>query len=162
MGVKKIMYVMGNYPKCYNQVNAREYPSVIKDPRVFYVADNKMFRQASIIKTKSYEKDIEEIDKMISELEELNELQKLPFEEQVKRLEESEEDEKDLDSDELLRKRRLEEDEPDSKTQESKYSVLSYHVGSVESGDKFMQKLKGNYKIFEQGDKLMQSIGVNN
>lgn len=109
---------------------------------------------------KSYEKDIEEIDKMIAELEELEELQTLPLEEQVKRLEESEEDEHDLDSTELLRKRRLEEDEPDSQsTQESKYSVLAYHTGSV-SGDKLMQKLKGNYKISENGDKLMKRLGA--
>jgi len=128
------------------------------------------FRQGAITKIKStnnkiinsrslesFEKNIEDIDKMIFELEELNELQKLPFDEQVKRLEEAEEDEKDLDSDELLQKRRLEE----SKTHESKYSVLDYHIGSV-SGDKLMQKLKGNYKISESGDKLMQKLGATN
>jgi len=101
------------------------------------------------------EKNIEDIDKIIAELEELEELRHLPFEEQVKRLEEAEENEQDLDSDELLKKRRLEE----SKTHESKYSVLDYHIGSV-SGDKLMQKIKGNYKISEDGDKLMKNLGA--
>lgn len=111
--------------------------------------------KAKTVNPKSYEKDIEEIEKIIAELEELEELRKLPHEEQVKRLEEAEEDEEDLDGDELLKKRRLEE----SKTHESKYSVLDYHVGSV-SGDKLMQKLKGNYKISENGDKLMKRLGA--
>ena len=121
----------------------------------------KSTNKAKFVCSKSYEKSIEDIDKVIAELEELEELRKLPFEEQVKRLEEAEEDEHDLDGDELLKKRRLEEDEPDSKTHESKYSVLSYHTGSV-SGDKLMQKLKGNYKISENGDKLMTDLGADN
>jgi len=116
--------------------------------------------KAKIVNSKSYEKSIEEIDKMLAELDELRELSKLPHDEQVKRLEEAEEEEDDLDSSELLRKRRLEEDEPDNQsTQESKYSVLDYHVGSV-SGDQFLSKLKGNYKISQNGDKLMQKLGA--
>jgi len=125
----------------------------------------KQFRQGSIIKPKLAQsvipkfnaKAIEEIDNIIAELEELQVLRKLPLDEQFNKLDEAEEDEKDLDSDELLQKRRLEE----SKTHESKYSVLEYNQASV-SGDKLMQKLKGNYKISEQGDNLMKNLGVSN
>jgi len=128
------------------------------------------FRQGTIIKPKStnktnsesYEKSIEDIEKVIADLLELQELRKLPFEEQVRLLEEAEEDEEDLDGDELLKKRRLETFEPeDDELKASRYSVLSYHIGSV-SGDKLMQKLKGNYKISENGDKLMQKLGADN
>jgi len=122
------------------------------------------FRQGSIINKKSVktihpisEDEIKQIDQMIAELEEIRELRRLPLEEQFEKLDMTEEDEKDLDSDELLRKRRLEE----SKTRKSKYSVLEYSQASV-SGDKLMKKLRGNYKISEQGDNLMQNLGVRN
>jgi len=170
------MYVQGNYPYCYNQVNCREYPSVLNDPSVFYVEDNKMFRQGAITNKKSQtvqplsEDEIKQIDQMIAELQELRELRKLPLEEQFEKLdmtEEADQDEKDLDSTELLRKRRLEEDEPDPEDEDnisqnkSKYSVLKYNQASI-SGDKLMQKLRGNYKISELGDNLMKNLGVTN
>jgi len=165
------MYVQGNYPYCYNQVNCREYPSVKNDPSVYYVEDNKMFRQGSIISKKSVktiqplsEDEKEQIDQMIAELEEIRVLRRLPLEQQFDKLDEAEEDEKDLDSTELLRKRRLEKDKtPDDndhiEQSKSKYSVLDYHIGSV-SGDKLLSKLKGNYKISEDGDQLMKNLGV--
>jgi len=121
------------------------------------------FRQGSIINKKSVktvqplsENEIEQIDQMIAELEELRVLRRLPLEQQFEKLDMTE-DEKDLDSDELLRKRRLEE----SKTRKSKYSVLEYNQASV-SGDKLIQKIKGNYKISECGDSLMKNLGVTN
>jgi len=122
------------------------------------------FRQGSIINKKSVktiqplsENEIEQIDQMIAELEELRVLRRLPLEQQFEKLDMTEEDEKDLEPDELLRKRRLEE----SKTRKSKYSVLEYNQASV-SGDKLMQKIRGNYKISEQGDNLMKNLGVTN
>jgi len=162
------MYVQGNYPHCYNQVNCREYPSVLNDPSVFYVEDNKMFRHGAITNKKSQtiqplsEDEKEQIDQMIAELEELRILRRLPLEQQFDKLDEAEQDEKDLDPTELLRKRRLEKDKtPDDNDhiEQSKYSVLDYHIGSV-SDDKFMQKLKGNYKIIESGDQLMKNLGA--
>ena len=160
------MYVQGNYPYCYNQVNCREYPSVLNDPSVYYVEDNKMFRQVSITNKKSKtiqplsEDEIKQVDQMILELEELRQLRKLPLEEQFDKLDMTEEDEKDFDSRELLRKRRLEPFEPVKEERAKKHSVLEYNTGSIESDDKFMQKLKGNYKIAEHGDNILKSIGV--
>ena len=78
--------------------------------------------------------------------EEKNELER-------RRLEETDaEPEKDIDPVEELEKHRI---------KDSKYSVLAYHVGSV-SGDQFMQKLSGNFKVSEEGDSLMKSLGVSN
>jgi len=160
------MYVQGNYPYCFNQVNCREYPSVKNDPSVFYVKDNSMIRQATIIKSsKSSLIAIKEIDKIIAEIEEIEKLRHLPIEEQFDRLDEAEQDEKDLDGDELLRKRRLEKDKtPDDndhiEQNKSRYSVLEYNQASVD--DNFMKKLNGNYKISECGDSLMKNLGATN
>jgi len=182
------MYVQGNYPYCYNQVNCREYPSVKNDPSVYYVEDNKMFRQASIIKAKSYEKHILEIDKIIVEIEELEKLQMLPHEEQVKRLEEAEEDEEDFDSDELLKKRRLETFEPQDDPDDAKlgaeiesekhsqyqgtYHALEYKTASLENfykkidsrvsteGDSFMRCiLEGHKDLSSDKDRFLTEIG---
>jgi len=122
------------------------------------------FRQGAITKIKSTNskiinsrsqkfnaKALAEIDNIIAELEELQVLRRLPQDEQLNKLDEAEEDEKDLEPDEILRKRRLE-------NESSGYSVLKYNQGSVD--DNFMQKLKGNYKISEQGDSLMKNLGV--
>ncbi len=89
------------------------------------------------------------------------------------RRKEDSEDEDDLDSDELLRKRRLENDDDDENDidnaklraelqsmQDSKYSVLSYHVGAIESGDGFLKKLQGNYKESIAGDSFLEALGA--
>jgi len=146
-----------------------------------------MFRQASIIKSKSYQNDIIEIQKMIVELQELKELQKLPHEEQVKRLEEAEDDE-DLDSDELLKKRRLETFEPQDDPDDAKlgaeiesekhsqyqgtYHALEYKTASLENfykkidsrvsteGDSFMRCiLEGHKDLSSDKDRFLTEIG---
>jgi len=123
-------------------------------------------KKEEIVKAKDYSQSIQAIDQMIAELEELRVLRRLPLEQQFDKLDEAEEDEHDLDSDELLKKRRLEKDKtPDDndhiEQSKSRYSVLEYHQGSI-SGDKFMQKLKGNYQFSEDGDQLMKNLGVTN
>jgi len=160
---------MGNYPKCYNQVNDREYPSVLKDPRVFWVA-NRTFRQASV-KTRSANDN--EMDLIRREIEIIKKIRDLPIDDQGKMFAELEELEMLRGNEDILKERRKEENQDSTEDEDedvlekrriedaSKYSVLSYHVGSV-SGDKLMKKLRGNYQISEDGDDLMKNLGVTN
>jgi len=93
-----------------------------------------LFRQADIIKLKNTqaelpkfnEKDIEDIKKMIGELEELKMLRKLPLDEQFDKLEQTEEKEK-------------EEEEPD--IDDIFMQKLEGNYKKSTHGDKLMQKL---------------------
>jgi len=183
------MYVMGNYPKCYNQVNAREYPSVLKDSRVFWVG-NRIIRQASVTRSadpEETEKRIKELEKIIADVEEIKDLLKLSPEEQLKILEDAEEDEDDLDSHNLLLKRRLEKDEVDepedalmaSERESAKYAgtyhALEYKTASLENfykkidsrvsteGDSFMRCiLEGHKDLSSDKDRFLTDIGCGN
>jgi len=114
-------------------------------------------RIADILKTTDDPEKKKELNKALDELDRLEE-DKLKLREEAnteleeRRKEENQDTTEDEDED-VLEKRRIENS--------SKYSVLSYHVGSV-SGDKLLSKLKGNYKECENGDSLLQAIGASN
>jgi len=181
------MYVMGNYPLCYVQVHESN-KELLSDPRVYEV-NPRTFRHASKTKTAN-----REINLLRRELTVLKAITKLPEDEQLDALIELEElegteleerrkeENEDLTPDKdpnVLKKRRLEDDRkrefPDPEDaklkaelesmNQSKYSVLSYKVGSLqyedtEDGDKFMRQIIGGHKEIENGDKLMQDIGA--
>ena len=173
---------MGNYPKCYTQIDENLNPDLILDPRVYKVND-RFFRTASITKTPG--KSVREIQLLRKELAVLHAIAKLPTklqsgaldeleeltELEERRKEENEDSMPDIDPD-VLKKRRLEEDrkrefpDPDdakhkaelesmNQTQYSgKRSILEYKTASLDS---YFKKL--NYRIAEPGDKFLMELG---
>jgi len=159
------MYVMGNYPKCYVQINESN-TELICDPRVYEV-NPRFFKTAS----KTASKPNNELKLLRLELAVLHAIAKLPFKLQSGALAELEDidetkdkgrlepvndqpDEIEEGIEEKKKKRMLDdfknqfEDPDDAKyraekesMEQSKYSVLSYNVGSIEKGDKFLMEL---------------------
>ena len=175
---------MGNYPKCYTQINENRNLGILNDPRVFQVAP-KLFRQASKTKGRvssmnedERKKSIKELEQLLEEvkelekivklpeieqgdaLDELDELNKLSPEEQLKRLE-AEENEDDLDSDELLRKRRLENDDPDALKRNR--DVENAKLAAMQQADKDVRYSVLSYLVAStgvSGDSFMKKLGV--
>ena len=136
-----------------------------------------LFRQGAIIKPKSesIEKSANdnEMDLIRREIEIIKKIRDLPIDDQEKMFADLEELEILRGNKDMLKERRLEDNQDSTEDEDedvlkkrriedaSRYSVLSYHVGSI-SGDKFMQKLKGNYKQCVNGDSILQAIGASN
>lgn len=180
------MYVMGNYPKCYVQVDESN-TQLICDPRVYKVND-RFFRTASITKTPG--KSVREIQLLRKELAVLHAIAKLPTklqsgaldeleelkdaedtELEERRKEENEDSTPDIDPD-VLKKRRLEEDrkrefpDPDDAKLKAELESMNQTQYSgkrsileykTASLDSYFKKL--NYRIAEPGDKFLMELG---
>jgi len=75
-------------------------------------------------------------------------------------------EQEDLDGIEPHKKHRLEEDpnitnELETDKLKARYSVLEYHVASIQNDDSFMEKIVEGHTIKENGDSLMEKIGAN-
>jgi len=146
---------MGNYPHCYQEINLNKDPSLANDPRVYRVASTKnRFTKINTLLNKA---------KLATDDDELEEL--LALEEDLEKLKEEfraqEEDKKREFEDPEDAKFKAEKESMD----QSKYSVLSYKIGSlqyedIEDGDAFMRQIIEGHKEIENGDSLMQDLGV--